>query len=231
LTLLLILGCGPAGPEPAEDYLIRLGKTKVTGHDFMQAFELVKTAHPGSVDSDSPGLQEARQQLLDEMTIDLILLKHSNELGIAVSQAELDAAVAAVKADYPPGIFEQTLIESALPFDTWKRRLRSRLLMEKLVEVELRPYVTITADDITTYYEQNYGGKAVGAESEQQFDRLKEILVADLQRAKTEKAFSAWIDSLRSKYPVEVNERSWSRIAESEPQKPSLPIDGAGPGK
>lgn len=231
LTLLLILGCGPADPEPAEDYLIRLGKTKVTGHDFMQAFELVKTAHPGSVDSDSPGLQEARQQLLDEMTIDLILMKHSNELGIAVSQAELDAAVAAVKADYPPGIFEQTLIESALPFDTWKRRLRSRLLMEKLVEVELRPYVTITADDITTYYEQNYGGKAVGAESEQQFERLKEILVADLQRAKTEKAFSAWIDSLRSKYPVEVNERSWSRIAESEPQKPSLPIDGAGPGK
>jgi len=104
-------------------------------------------------------------------------------------------------------------------------------LMDKLVEVELRPYVTVTADDIMTYYEQNYGGKAGGAESEQQFDRLKEILVADLQRAKTEKAFSAWIDSLRSKYPVEVNERSWSRITESELQNPSFSTDGAGPGK
>lgn len=231
LTLLVLLGCGASDPERVEDYLVRLGRLEVSRQDFLQAFELVKTAHPGSLDSDSPELQQARRQLLDEMIIDLILLERSRELGIAVSPDELEAAVAAVRADYPPGVFEQTLIESSLPFETWKQRLRSRLLMEKMVDVELRPYVTITAEDLAAYYEQNYGGKAVGAESEQKFERLKEILVADLRRAKTEEAFSAWIDGLRSRYPVEVNAPLWERITAAGPQAVSSQTEGGELGK
>jgi hypothetical protein len=231
LLLLAALGCGSSTPEQEEDYLIRLGELKITRHDFLQAFELVKTAYPGCVDSDSPELQQARRQLLNEMTIELILVKRSQELGVTVSKTELDAAVAAVKADYPPGIFEQTLIESALPFEAWKQRLRNRLLMDKLVDVELRPHVAITAEDLTGYYEQNYGGKAAGADSEQKFERLKGILVADLQRAKTEEAFGAWIDGLRSKYIVEVNAPLWARIAEPSPTAALPQAEGAHPGK
>ncbi len=226
LTLLALLGCGPSERERAEDYLLRLGTLEVTRQDFMQAFELVKAAHPGSIESDAPELQQARRRLLDEMTIDLILLHRSRELGITVSPTELEAAVDAVKADYPPGVFEQTLVESALPFETWKQRLASRLLMDKLVEIELRPHVTISAEDLAAYYEQNYGGKAVGADSEQKFERLKETLVADLRRAKTEEAFSAWIDGLRSRYPVEVNASLWARITAAGPQAATPPTEG-----
>jgi hypothetical protein len=231
LSLLAILGCGFSDPEREEDYLIRLGKLEVSRQEFVQAFELVKTAHPASADSDSPELQQARLKLLDEMIIDLILLQHARETGIAVSPAELEAAVAAVMADYPPGVFEQTLVESALPLETWKQRLRSRLLMEKLVDIELRPHVSITAEDITAYYQQNYGGKAAGAESEQKFERLKETLVADLRRAKTEEAFNAWIEGLRSRYPVEVNAPLWARITAAGPQAPSSQTEAGELGK
>jgi len=231
LVLLALWGCGTSDPERVEDYLIRLGKLEVSRHEFLQAFELVKTAYPGSVDSDSPELQQARLKLLDEMTIDLILLQRARELGIAVSAAELEAAVDAVKADYPPGVFEQTLVEAALPFHAWKQRLRSRLLMEKLVDIELRPHVSISAEDITAYYQRNYGGKAAGAESDQKFERLKETLVADLRRAKTEEAFNAWMDGLRSRYPVEVNAALWERITAPGPPAASSPSDDGELGK
>ncbi len=231
LALFAVLGCGSSTPDRPEDYLIRLGELKVTRDDFLQAFELVKTAHPGSVDFDAPELQQARRQLLNEMAIDLILLKRSQELGITVSPAELEAAVTAVKADYPPGVFEQTLIESALTFETWKQRLRSRLLMDKLVDAELRPHVEVTAEDLTAYYEQHYSGKAAGADSEQEFERLKETLVADLRRAKTEEAFGAWIDGLRRQYPVEVNAPLWARITEPGPPAASAQADSAEPAK
>lgn len=231
LALCAVLGCGSSTPDQSEDYLIRLGELKVTRHDFLQAFELVKTAHPGSVDSDAPELQQARRQLLNEMAVDLILIKRSQELGVTVAPDELEAAVNAVKADYPPGVFEQTLIESALTFETWKKRLRSRLLMDKLVELELRPHVAVSAEDLTAYYEQHYSGKAAGADSEQEFERLKETLVADLRRAKTEEAFGAWIDGLRRQYPVEVNAPLWARI--NEPGPPTAPhqVPGAEPAK
>jgi hypothetical protein len=231
LVLFIALGCGSSSPEGGDDYLIRLGGQKVTGHEFLQAFELVKTAHPDSVHSNAPELQHARRRLLDEMTLDLILVKHSQEVGVAVSPDELDAAVAAVMADYPPGVFEQTLIDSALPFETWKKRLHSRLLMEKLVGVELQPLVAITEEDIRAYYQQNYSGKASGAYSEEKFERLKGVLVSDLRQAKTEEAFNAWIDGLRKKYAVEVNARLWERIVEPGPKSASSPPEAAEPGK
>lgn len=231
LTLLAVLGCGSSERERAEDYLLRLGALEVTRHEFMQAFELAKAAHPGSIGSDAPELQQARRRLLDEMTVDLILLHRARELGITVSAAELEAAVNAVKADYPPGVFEQTFVESALPFEAWKQRLGSRLLMDKLVEVELRPHVTISAEDLAAYYEQNYGGRAAGADSEPKFERLKETLVADLRRAKTEEAFSVWIDGLRSRYPVEVNASVWERITAAGPPAAASPTEGAEAGK
>jgi hypothetical protein len=231
IAVVAVLGCGPSSPERAEDYLIRLGELKVTRHDFLQAFELVKTAYPGGVDSDSPELQHARRLLLNEMTVDLMILNRSRELGITVSEAELEAAVASVKADYPPGGFEKALDEAVLPLQTWKQRLHSRLLMEKLVDLELRPHIIITADDITAYYERNYQGKAVEAASDEQFERLKRLLVVDLRRAKLEEAFDAWIGSLRSRCPVEVNASQWARIAEAGPRAASSQADAAEPRK
>lgn len=224
-------GCGPPRPEHVDDYLIRLEELKVTRHEFLQAFEVVKTAHPVGGDPESPELQQARRRLLDEMSLDLMMLKRSQELGVTVSPDEIEAAVAAVKADYPPGVFEQTLVGAALPFGTWKQRVHSRLLMEKLVDLELRPHITITAEDIAAYYERNYKGKAAEAVSEQKFERLKELIVVDLRQAMMEEAFDAWIGGLRSKYPVEVNASLWSRITETEPPDASLPGAAAEPAR
>jgi hypothetical protein len=211
---LAIQGCSPSGSEGTDDYLVRVGRRKITAHDFLQAFELAKTSHPDSINKNPAALQEARQQLLDDMLIELVMFNRAEEVGISVSDAELDAAVAAIQADYPPGVFEQTLIESAVPFEVWKQRMRSRLLMEKLVQAELGPKVAISPEDVAAYYDQHYRGKAGGADSEEKFQRLKETIVADLQRKKLEDAFPGWIDGLKQKYPVEVNQQLWAELAE-----------------
>jgi len=91
-------------PEREESYLIRLGELKVTRLEFLQAFELVENRPSRQPCPDSPALQQARRQLLDEMTLDLILRQYALERGISVSPAELETAVAEVKADYPPGV-------------------------------------------------------------------------------------------------------------------------------
>jgi hypothetical protein len=217
MGLVSLWACGPSGSEHAEDYLIRVGERKVTVREFLQAFELAQTAYPGSDAQKPAGMKEARTQLLNEMATELVMFKRAGELGLSVSDAELEAAVAAVRSDYPPGVFE-----SAVSFDAWKHRLRSRLLMEKLVDAELRGQIAISAEDVAGYYDQHYRGKAAGADSDEKFQRLKETIVADLQRQKIEDAYGAWIARLKEKYPVDVNREAWGRLEGPEP--------GAAPG-
>ncbi len=217
-------GCGPPDSRPAEEYLIRAGERKVTVQEFLQAFELAQAPYPGSVGQDPAGMKAARRQLLSEMAAELVMFQRAGELGLSVSDAEFEAAVAAVRSDYPPGVFEQTLIESAVSLDAWKQRLRSRLLMEKLVDAELRGQITIRPEDVAGYYDQHYRGKAAGADSEQEFQRLKQTIVADLQRQKIEDAYAAWMARLKEKYPVDVNREAWDRLAGPEPD--AAPGDG-----
>jgi hypothetical protein len=211
--------------------LIRVGDRKVTVRDFRQAFELAKTAYPQSADLGAPGLQDARQKLLDEMGIELVMLKRSDELGISISEAELEEAVTEIKADYPPGMFEQTLIESAVPLEAWKQRLRIRLLMEKLVNLELRDQIVILPEDVETYYDRHYKGKAGGTHSDGTFQRLKETIVADLRRKKMEEAYGGWISGLKQKYPIEVNRNRWEQLIEGEPEGPVSNSENKPPGK
>jgi hypothetical protein len=222
MGVLVAAGCGPAGSERPDDYLVRVGNRKITGRDFLQAFELAKTAYPGSVDQNSSALQDARRQLLNELTTDLIIFNRAEEVGVTVSEADLDAAIAVIKADYPPGVFEQTLSESAVPFEAWKQRMRSRLLMEKLVQAELGQRMVITSEEVADYYEQHYRGKAEAADSDEKFQRLKATIVADLRRKKVEDAFEDWINGLKEKYPVNVNSQLWAELMDHGPA-PSPP--------
>lgn len=219
---LAVLGCGPSDSERTEAYLLRVGNRKITERDFLQAFELAKTAHPDSSDQSSSALQDARRKLLNEITTELIVLNRSEEVGVSVSEAELDSAIAVVRADYPPGVFEQTLSETAVPFEAWKQRMRSRLLLEKLAQAELNPRIGITPEEVADYYGQHYRGKAAAADSEEAFQKLKETIVADLRRKKLEDAFVDWINQLKEKYAVDVNSQLWEELS-SRGQDPSPP--------
>jgi hypothetical protein len=215
--VLWAIACGPSTPERADDYLVRVGRHKVTAQEFLQAFELTKTAHPGGVDPSPVVLQDARRRLLEELSTELVMLARADTAGVVVAESELDAAIDAVRSDYPLGVFEQTLTEAAVPFEAWKKRMRSRLLMDKLIAEELQPQTTITPQEVAAYYDEHYRGKAAGADSGERFQRLQETIVADLRRRKLEESFVTWIDGLRHTYPVEVNQALWAQMTDPSP--------------
>ncbi len=210
-----LLGCGSGGPVETEDYLIRSGDRKVTAREFLQALEFVKTAYPDGLGPGAGGVAEARSNLLEEMATELVLLQRADELGLAVADAELDAAVAVIAADYPPGVFEQTIVESAVSLDAWKKRVRVRLLMEKVMETDLQEPAGITAEEITAHYDRHYRGRARAAGSEEEFHRLKEAIVADVRRQKLENSYGDWIMRLRERFPVVINPEAWGRLQET----------------
>ncbi len=210
--MLCLLACGSGGPVEPEEYLIRSGERTVTAREFLQALEIAKTAYPDSLEPGNRGMAAARSSLLEEMAIELVLLQRADELGLAVTDAELESAVAAVAADYPPGVFEQTLVESAVSRDAWRKRLQVRLLMEKVMESDLQGQAGITAEEVAAAYERHYRGRAAAAGSEAEFDRLKQAIVTDVRRQQIETAYGDWIMRLKERFPVEVNPEVWNRL-------------------
>ncbi len=60
----------------------------------------------------------------------------------------------ALRERLPEGEFEETLLESAVSYDTWENRLKIRLIIEKVIDHELKAKATISSEDISEFYEK-----------------------------------------------------------------------------
>jgi hypothetical protein len=207
------VGCNPSASKQAENFLVRAGEQKITASEYQGALELYKIAYPDDAGMGAAEPRDVRLDLLNELGEELVILNRAAELGLTISDAELEAAVEAVKRDYPPGVFEQTLLESAIPYDTWKKRLRVRLLVEKTMGADLKSETPISAEEVTAYYNQHYRGQASAAKTDDEFQKLKASILADLKQKRIEDAYGEWIGRLQEKYPVEINQALWEQVS------------------
>ena len=202
--------------------LIRTDQQTVTQAQFERAFEAARIAYSDDRLVDPQVIEKARLRLLNQMTEELIINRHAQELGIALVETELEKAIQSIKKDYPDDEFEQMLLESAIPYSLWKDRLRVRLLMQKVVEQELVQPVVITAADIEAYYRAHEEEFAINDASPPEED-LKRHIVERLRLEKVEAAYPQWMDGLRARYGVKINWDLWEQS-----QRPGAGSTGQG---
>ena len=212
LMIIALAGCADSGSNDENEVLIRIGDRIVTVLEFNEAFEIAKTAFPHHMRHNREDLQKAQLRLLNQMTVEMILLERAEELGIEISEAEVEKAVAEIKSDYPEGVFEETLLEFAVSYKTWKDRLRIRLIIEKVVDKELKDQIKITPEDIARYYEENYKGQKFDSNVDENAKDINEAIIKNLRRKKTEQAYNSWINELKTRYEIEVNSAQWEKI-------------------
>ena len=222
------VGCMNSESNPDAEQLIRVGTRVLTVLDFNQAFEIAKTAYPHNLRYEPDDYRNAQLRLLNELTIEMIILERAAELGITISEEEVENAVADVKKDYPEDTFEKTLLEFAISFEAWQDRLRNRLLMEKVIDQELKDQIIITSEDIAQYYESNFKSKFPDADSEMIREDINEMIIEQLRREKMEQAYQTWINKLKQQYPIEINSIQWERITGAQLNKKEV-LDNVNP--
>jgi len=215
LLCCLSTGCEQKVSDYGNEELLRVGGSVLTVLDFNEAFEISKTAYAHNIRQQSDDLRDAQMRLLNQLTVELLLLERAEELGISISEEELEQAVSEVKSDYPEGEFEETLIEFAVSYEVWLNRFQTRLTMDKVVEAELKDRIFISPEDISQYYKKNYQGKENKSDSIQSSEDINEAIVKQLRREKQEQAYKTWIEELRAKYSIEINSEQWDKIAAS----------------
>ncbi|KPJ76897.1 MAG: hypothetical protein AMJ54_09920 [Deltaproteobacteria bacterium SG8_13] len=216
LLSLVLAACSFSGPGENDEYLIQVGERLVTVGEFNRALEIAKAAYPHNIMQNPEDYRQAQIRLLNQMTEELILLEYARELNIDVSDEEVEQAVAAVKADYPDEqAFEQTLLEYAVSYTEWKNGLRTRLLMEKLIDIELKDQIVITPDEITRYYRENYGSDSMAPGISENSEGFNEMIVNHLRHNKTEKVYRTWIENIQKRYTIKINQKEWEKILSS----------------
>ena len=215
IFFLSLLGCEKNGSDLGNEVLIRAGDKVVTTLDFNEAFEIAKTAYSNDIKGQPEELRKAQLRVLNQLIVELVLLKRAEELGISVSDAELKKHVDQIKKDYPEGEFEETLLEFAVSYESWENRLKTRLTMEKVIDEELKNRITITPEDISEYYKKNYQGKAPDSDSPQASEDINESIVKRLRSEKAEKSYNTWIEDLKQKYAIKINNEQWKKISGS----------------
>ncbi|MDY6824827.1 MAG: SurA N-terminal domain-containing protein [Thermodesulfobacteriota bacterium] len=206
LIISLVFGCSELGDNTHDYYLLRIDGKVITENDFEDALEIVKTGYPYEALQNEETLKHIKTRLLKQMTEELILAKRAEELGIEVTDAELEEAVANIKSDYPEGAFKETLFENAVSMNVWKKRFRMRLLMEKVIERELINKVNVSTDEAKQYYQQHY------KKSKKENEMPDAGIMKRLRREKAQEAYAGWIKRIQNQYEVELNNEKWKEI-------------------
>lgn len=212
-------GCEKPPPETPREYLVKVNDTILTLKDFNQALEIAKTAYPYETFNDpeddiykSVQIKILKINLLKQLTERLILHERAKELGVTISDEAVKKEVDAIKSLYPDDTFDQSLLESAISYSVWENELRARLLMEKLIEKEISDKITISMEEMAQYYENNLKDESGEIEDKSKMDKL---IVKRLKQKKTEEVYESWIDDLKNRYTISVNEKLWKQLTDS----------------
>ncbi len=212
LMALILAACANHDSVDEKEYIFRVGDRVLTVFDFNKDFEMAKTAYPHNVMQDPVALRESRLRLLKQLTEQMLIMERAQELGIETTELEVEKTISDIKKDYPEDVFEQTLLEYAVPYNVWEEGLKKRLLIEKVINEELSGKITITPEEISKYYEGYYKGDGLTSDFEDSSKNINEIIITNLRRKKLEEAYKLWIKKLQQKYTIKVNKVQLEKI-------------------
>jgi len=206
-----MLACGDPETQNRDEYLIRVRDNAVTVIEFQRAVELAKAAYPHSALQNSDVLKALQKRVLRELVERTIFEERAKDLNITVSPEDMDKALEGVKKDFPDGTFEETLLEQAVSYPSWEDGLKTRLMIEKVVNRDLVSNIVITTDEIEAYY-RNHWQELEKSRPDGTAASLDETIIRNLRRQKAEEAYEGYVHKLHETYPVEINTEKWQGI-------------------
>jgi len=214
-TLFCVMGCSEPEKGAPQPFLIKTPSRIITTAEFLEELDLKRAAYPYNIHENPAEYNEMVIDLVKMLSEEIILLSAAADKGINVTDKDLDAAEIEFKKDYPEDSFEQVLLKNAISYPFWKKRFKKNMIMDKLIDQELKQKVVISAEDIVEFYKEHriFDAKNVNGNARV----LKKIesekdLVSQLRRQKTQDHYTAWIQQLGNDYPVEINKESLKKI-------------------
>ena len=191
-------GCGSSNDqEGLESYVLRSQDIIITSSHFTEELELRKASYAYNIKENPTEYNGIVMQVVKDLSEEIVLLHTAREKGIVVSEADVNKAEQVFLKDYPDDIFQKMLLKNAVDYSFWKKQFENRLIIDKLLQKELREKIVINTEDVIQFYDKyKKEGKQPLSENE---------LIVQLREQKTEEKYFNWINDAIAKYPVEIN--------------------------
>jgi parvulin-like peptidyl-prolyl isomerase len=164
-ALALLLATAPAHAAPSEaqsdDVLVRLGDETVTRAQFDEEFEIAAraTALQQGMEPTPDVLAEFgafRSAFLDQLATQLVLVRHAQELGVGVHEAEVDEVIDEVRAaQVDEEGFARYLETAGFSDETALRAVIERSMNVQNVIAALSEDIEVGDAEIEAWYEAN----------------------------------------------------------------------------
>jgi len=142
----------PAAPPVSADAWAVVNGREITRDDVEKAYRRNPQASSAASEEEAA---TAKLAILDDLIIQELLLARVRDLKIELPDSELDAAYLEARKDIPDETFKQELAKRNLTVGDAREGLRRDILVQKLFEREVVSKVTVTDQDVATYFEAN----------------------------------------------------------------------------
>jgi peptidyl-prolyl cis-trans isomerase SurA len=101
--------------------------------------------------------REVLRPVLDQLVLERLQAQRARELGIQVSEQEIDAAIAGIREEnrLSEELLERLLRERGVSREDYRREIRSQIRLSKLVRQEIGARITLSDEEIAAYYDEH----------------------------------------------------------------------------
>jgi foldase protein PrsA len=133
-------------------YVASINEEKITLDEYRE--RIFKQLNPPGTKAQItiPDAERFKDEILNIMIMERLMLQKARELSLGVSADELDKAVNDIKKDYSEDRFQQNFSMDKTSFDLWRSELKNRILMEKLVQAEVNSKISVSDTEAAAYY-------------------------------------------------------------------------------
>ena len=134
----------------------------------------------------------AAKKLIDNEIGRALIMQKGKEIGAQVTVKMLDRKLKEVKSSFKSDtVFEHELKEKKMTIEQYKKKLKTDLLMQQVIDREIEPSIKVSENDIKAFYEKNKEKFAMGKKA-----RASVILIkAERDDEKSEKLARKKIES------------------------------------
>ena len=180
-----------------EVYVLKSQDIFITSSQFTEELELRKASYTYNIKDNPSEYNNIVIQIAKDLSEEIVLLHTAREKGIIISDEDFIKAEQIFLKDYPDDTFKKMLLKNAVEYSFWKKRFKNRLIIDRLIQKELREKIVIKTEDVVKFYDKY--------KKEGKQDLSENELIVQLREQKTEEKYFAWINKAITKYPVEIN--------------------------
>lgn len=179
---LTLSGCRSRGSGGAAEpnVMAKVNDYKVSRSELDKAYN---TQVAGAPQKPSSSQEEAlRLKILDQIIQTRMILQRADKLGIKTNPDDVQARLTKAKAPYTQEQFQKKLQDIGLTEDEYKTYLEHGVTVEKVIEKEIKPRVSVSDADVNAFYDQNKAQIPPSADESEIKRQIREKLSSDLEQ-------------------------------------------------